>query len=123
MQHEIQVIWKDLYQELYAFIGYYVFTLDTEDSNRDVTTRMFAPRYGIEEEAGTGMAAGPLACYLFDKLAIKKNKFMIQQGTFMTVPSISLIIVELDLIKDKIVDLMAGGKGVSVTKKIIEFVV
>ena len=68
--------------EEFDLIGYYVFTLDVEE-DRDVTTRMFAPRYGIEEEAGTGMAAGPLACYLYDKLEIKKSKFMIQQGKFM----------------------------------------
>jgi len=44
--------------EEFDLIGYYVFTLDVDEKDRDVTTRMFAPRYGIEEEAGTGMAAG-----------------------------------------------------------------
>ena len=33
--------------EEFDLIGYYVFTLDVEE-DRDVTTRMFAPRYGIE---------------------------------------------------------------------------
>lgn len=108
--------------EAFDLIGYYVFTLDTADANRNVTTRMFAPRYGIEEEAGTGMAAGPLACYLYDKLGIKKDKFLIQQGKFMTPASVSLIIVELVIRNGKIVSLMAGGKGVAVTKKIIKFV-
>lgn len=107
--------------EVFDLIGYYVFTLDTANQNRDVTTRMFAPRYGIEEEAGTGMAAGPLACYLYDKLGIKKDRFMIQQGKFMRIPSISLIIVELTLLKGKIIGLMAGGKGIAVSKKVIEF--
>jgi PhzF family phenazine biosynthesis protein len=107
--------------EEFDLIGYYVFTLDTDDQDRDVTTRMFAPRYGIEEEAGTGMAAGPLACYLFDKLKIKKNRFLIQQGKYINPPSVSLIIVELDVSSGKIIGLMAGGKGISVTKKIIEF--
>jgi PhzF family phenazine biosynthesis protein len=113
----------DLIAELseeFDLIGYYVFTLDAESKDRDVTTRMFAPRYGIEEEAGTGMAAGPLACYLHDKLEIKKNKFFIQQGKYMNLPSVSLIIVELDIKNDVIVGLMAGGKGISVTKKFIQ---
>ena len=109
---------KQLSEE-FDLIGYYVFTLDVEEQDRDATTRMFAPRYGIEEEAGTGMAAGPLACYLYDKIKIKKNKFMIQQGKFMIPASISLIITELDIIKDKIVGLMAGGKGIAISKKII----
>ena len=106
--------------EEFDLIGYYVFTLDTEDEDRDVTTRMFAPRYGIEEEAGTGMAAGPLACYLYDQLEIKKNKFLIQQGKFMQPPSVSLITVELDIEKDKIQGLMAGGKGKLIKKMTVE---
>ena len=93
--------------------------MDTDEKDRDVTTRMFAPRYGIEEEAGTGMAAGPLACYLYDKLEIKKNKFMIQQGKFMTPASVSLIITELDIANGEIKGLMAGGKGTSLSKKMI----
>ncbi len=105
--------------EEFDLIGYYVFTLDVDEKDRDVTTRMFAPRYGIEEEAGTGMAAGPLACYLYDKLEMKQSRFMIQQGKFMNPASVSLIIAELDLVNDKITGLMAGGKGIAVSKKII----
>ena len=105
----------------FDLIGYYVFTLDTEEQDRDVSTRMFAPRYGIEEEAGTGMAAGPLACYLYDKLALKKSRFLIQQGKFMDTPSISLIIVELEMEKDEIIGLMVGGKGIAINKIKIKF--
>lgn len=68
------------------------------------------------------MAAGPLACYLYDKLSIKKSKFLIQQGKFMIPASVSLIIVELVIRNDKIVGLMAEGKGIAITKKIIKFV-
>lgn len=100
-------------------IGYYVFA-QSENSGRDVTTRMFAPRYGITEEAGTGMAAGPLACYLYDKMNKKQSGFLIEQGNFMPVPSPSLIHVDLVLEDSKISRLMAGGKGISVSKKSIE---
>jgi predicted PhzF superfamily epimerase YddE/YHI9 len=81
---------------------------------------MFAPRYGIEEEAATGMAAGPLACYLFDILGIKKNRMFIEQGWFMGQPSPSLIIVDLSLDNGKITKIMAGGKGILRTSLTIE---
>lgn len=97
--------------EKYGLIGYYVFTLDTVLPGRDASSRMFGPFYGISEESGTGMAAGPLACYLFDKLEIKKQRFLIEQGWFMREPSPSLIIVDLEIKGRKIAGLMAGGKG------------
>ncbi|WP_378187812.1 PhzF family phenazine biosynthesis protein [Aquimarina sp. W85] len=102
----------DLIKEIsdeFDLIGYYVFSTDTE---YDATTRMFGPRYGILEESGTGMAAGPLACYLFDILKIKKKSFNIQQGKYMKEPSPSLIILKLRIDNEKIKDLMAGGKGI-----------
>jgi PhzF family phenazine biosynthesis protein len=92
-------------------IGYYIFTTETDDAEIDATTRMFAPRYGIAEEAATGMAAGPLACVLHDVLAIKKDSFLIAQGAFMAEPSPSQIKVTLNLKDDRITGLMAGGKG------------
>lgn len=100
-------------------IGYYVFT-NSENSESDATTRMFAPRYGIEEESGTGMAGGPLACFLYDKLNSKKNSFLIEQGNFMSIPSPSLIYVDLTIQNEQITKLMAGGKGISVSQKTIE---
>ena len=95
----------------FDLIGYYVFSTDTESTAYDATSRMFAPSYGIEEEAGTGMAAGPLAGYLFDVLKMEQSSFKIQQGKYMKVPSPSLIVVNLQIEKDKIMGLMAGGVG------------
>ncbi|WP_103068531.1 PhzF family phenazine biosynthesis protein [Aquimarina sediminis] len=97
--------------EEFDLIGYYVFSTNTENSENDATARMFGPRYGISEEAGTGMAAGPLACYLFDIINIKKKSFLIQQGKYMKKPSPSLIIVNLQVKNGEIESLMAGGKG------------
>jgi PhzF family phenazine biosynthesis protein len=93
-------------------IGYYIFCTETSNPIREATTRMFAPRYGIEEESATGMAAGPLACYLFDILGVKKDRMLIEQGWFMEQPSPSLIIVNLSLDNGKITKVMAGGKGI-----------
>ncbi|MFT4938784.1 MAG: PhzF family phenazine biosynthesis protein [Paraglaciecola sp.] len=92
-------------------IGYYVFTTDSKATNKDATTRMFAPRYAIEEESATGMAAGPLACVLHDYLHLGKDTFLIEQGRFMEPASPSIIRVKLSVENDKIQNLMAGGDG------------
>ncbi len=99
------------YSEKYNLIGFYVFTLETNIANRTASTRMFAPSYGIQEESATGMAAGPLACYLFDQLAIDQPDMCIEQGYAMTPPSPSVIQVSLKLTNRKIVSLTAGGIG------------
>lgn len=96
-------------------IGFYVFCTEASNPIRDATTRMFAPGYGIEEEAATGMAAGPLACYLFDILRIKKDRMLIEQGWFMGQPSPSLIIADLSQDNGKITKIMVGGKGILMT--------
>jgi len=101
-------------------IGYYVFCTQASSTKRDASTRMFAPRYGIKEEAATGMAAGPLASYLHDKLHYKKDRFLIEQGWFMNVPSPSLLIVELTVENERITKIMAGGKGVQINTLVIE---
>ncbi|MEP2240472.1 MAG: PhzF family phenazine biosynthesis isomerase [Maribacter sp.] len=106
--------------EAYDLIGYYIFTIDTA-TEIDATTRMFAPRYGILEEAGTGMAAGPLASYLHDVLQIKKTTFKIQQGKYMSPPSSSAIEVQLQVENEHITGLMAGGKGVVAAQVDIDF--
>lgn len=98
--------------EQYDLIGFYVFTIETNISARDASTRMFAPRYGIKEEAATGMAAGPLACYLYDYMHITQDKFAIEQGYSMPVASPSCIDVTIALENGAITSLLAGGTGV-----------
>ena len=90
-------------------IGFYIYTEETKYKHNDVSTRMFFPRYGVNEESATGMAAGPMACFLYDKMGFKKDKFNIEQGYFMPKPSASKIVVELDIEKENIISLMAGG--------------
>ena len=102
-------------------IGYYVFTTDPHAADRDATTRMFAPRYAIEEEAATGMAAGPLACLLHDHLNVEKEVIVIEQGKFMKPASPSVITVELQTQSNKITGLTAGGRGRTVRKVKIAF--
>ncbi|HEX4957927.1 MAG TPA: PhzF family phenazine biosynthesis protein [Lacibacter sp.] len=114
--HRIAAISNEL-----GLIGYYVFTPLAKSFQRDADARMFAPAYGIDEEAATGMAAGPLACYLNDQLGIKKQQFLIQQGWHMKQPSPSLITVNLKIKNNAIAGLMAGGKAVSKDTFTIEF--
>lgn len=96
--------------EAHDLIGYYVFTLEGEGA--DATTRMFAPRYGIAEEAATGMAAGPLACLLHDRFGVQGPLLAIEQGRYMTPPSESMIHVKLSLDgQGRIAGLMAGGSA------------
>ena len=93
-------------------IGFYPFSLDTQMPGRHAGARMFAPRYGIPEEAATGMAAGPLACYLFDRIKIRPDSdILIEQGRLMSPPSPSVIHVRLSLPDGRIDKLLAGGKA------------
>jgi PhzF family phenazine biosynthesis protein len=97
----------------YDLIGFYIFSRK-DTSPADATTRMFGPYYQIPEEAATGMAAGPLACYLHDISGTSKDRFLIYQGFFMTPPSPSEVVVTLNIADGNIGTLLAGGKGVAV---------
>ena len=98
--------------EALDLIGYYIFTTDRAATRMDALARMFAPRYGIPEESATGMAAGPLACFLHDRLHVPGPELRIEQGLHMAVPSPSLIDVRLQIAGGQITGLMAGGRGV-----------
>ena len=97
--------------EKFDLIGYYIFSQKTRVPGRDAATRMFAPRYGINEESATGMAAGPLACYLYEKMGINKDVFLIEQGHLMNSPSPSFLTVKLNIQDGKISSLIAGGRA------------
>lgn len=92
-------------------IGFYVFCLQPDVPGRHAAARMFAPRYGINEEAATGMAAGPLACWLHDRLGMAQRRFLLEQGRLMPHPSPSLIEVSLDIGAAGIERLWAGGNA------------
>ncbi|MBD2703075.1 PhzF family phenazine biosynthesis protein [Spirosoma sp. BT702] len=92
-------------------VGYYVFSPDVQQSGRDAGARMFAPRYGISEEAATGMAAGPLACYLFRYIQSPKTTFLVEQGHLMPSPSPSVLTAQLYLDQHTITSLWVGGRA------------
>ncbi len=93
-------------------VEYYVFSPETQVSGRDAGARMFAPLYGIPEEAATGMAAGSLACYLHDYLGLRKGTLLIEQGCLMPSPSPSVLIAELDRDGERIGAVRVGGRAI-----------
>lgn len=97
--------------EALDLVGYYIFTTDTVQAGRQASTRMFAPRFGIAEEAATGMAAGPLACYLARAMGYTQSEFFIEQGHFMAPASPSVIQVQLTQTAGDIHSLVAGGSA------------
>jgi PhzF family phenazine biosynthesis protein len=99
-------------------IGYYVFA--TSRSGVVAETRMFAPAYGINEESATGMAAGPLACLLYNSGVTTLNTLTIGQGRYMTPASPSRINVELMVEGPKVVSLMAGGAAYLAETRLVE---
>lgn len=60
---------------------WYVFTSEALNPQSDIAARSFDPIVGIDEDAATGSAAGPLGCYA-DKYIHKggKKQFVIDQG-------------------------------------------
>ena len=93
-------------------IGYYVFNGNSSPAGRNASARMLAPRYGINEEAATGMAAGPLACLLHHKLGVQKKTLVVEQGGSMHPPSPSLITIIFQIREEKTSALMVGGNTI-----------
>lgn len=92
-------------------IGYYVFSPETVVPGRHAGTRMFAPRFGIPEESATGTAAGPLACFIYERMGSRDSEMVIEQGRMMQPASPSIIKISLDIEDGKVVRLMAGGSA------------
>jgi PhzF family phenazine biosynthesis protein len=72
----------------YGFEGYYAFAL-TPGKDHIAQSRFFNPLIGIEEDAATGTAAGPLAGMLQLKQLIRKNEaHRVLQGVQLNQPSL-----------------------------------
>ena len=76
-------------------VEYYVFSPETQVPGRDAGARMFAPLYGIPEEAATGMAAGALACYLHDYLGVRKETMLSDRQTVVRGVRMGLPVVRM----------------------------
>ena len=94
--------------------GYYVFTVNSEDSEILVHGRMFAPAIGINEDPVTGNANGPLGAYLVHHNLVKHNnslfKFKAKQGEAIKRPGI--IEVEVKIEDNEPVEVKISGNAV-----------
>lgn len=79
-------------------VGILFFSPETVNEENDYSTRVFAPRFGVNEESASGTLAGALGCYVFDLLESEKHKFMVEQGYFMepAMPSLVNVYMETD---------------------------
>ncbi len=73
----------------YGVIGAYPFALRTDGGEVHARARLFAPLYGIPEDAATGSAAAPLGFYLHrhNLMPAGSNAFWYEQGIEMGRPS------------------------------------
>lgn len=104
--------------ELIKCNGYYVFTVNSQDSDILIHGRMFAPAIGINEDPVTGNANGPLGAYLVHHNLVKYDnfsfKFKAKQGEAIKRPGI----IEVDVkIEDKEpVEVKVSGNAVIIYK-------
>lgn len=95
--------------DLLDVIGYYVYA--PGKNGLDATVRMFAPSFGIPEESATGMAAGLLSAYLYDRGGSKRETYTIEQGAYMSPPSPSVIQTRPVLRDGVITEVWVGGRA------------
>lgn len=98
--------------------GYYVFTVNSQDSDILIHGRMFAPAIGINEDPVTGNANGPLGAYLVHHNLVKHNnslfKFKAKQGEAIKRPGI--IEVEVKIENEEPVEVKVSGNAVIIFK-------
>lgn len=93
----------------------YAFCFDTVDPDATVHARMFAPSYGIPEDAATGSAAGCLGAYVVKNRAVpaaRLTNLIVEQGLEIGRPS--RLHVEVESENERIVGVRVGGSAVVV---------
>lgn len=84
-------------------------------SGTEFVTRMFAPRFGVPEDAATGSAAGPLACHLVRHGLVEPGvEISISQGEQIGRPSRLTAIARGS--RDAIEHVVVGGSAVVVAR-------
>ena len=93
--------------------GVFVFSAEPGGSRATVYSRMFAPELGVTEDPATGIASGPLGCYLVRHKIVQPNKadaMISLQGVKMGRPSHIHISIGQD--KGEISSVRVGGEAV-----------
>jgi trans-2,3-dihydro-3-hydroxyanthranilate isomerase len=98
----------------------FMFTQETTYPTSTVHSRMFAPAMGITEDPATGVASGPLGCYLVKYGMVTDNPAQIisEQGFEMGRPS--FIHIEIGQANGVINLVRVGGQCVPVGEGVIE---
>jgi PhzF family phenazine biosynthesis protein len=103
--------------------GYFVFTLETDDSSVFAESRMFAPAIGIAEDPVTGNGHGPLGVYAVHcGLAGhdgNRLRFKAHQGSFVGRPG--EVQVEVDIDNGQPKGVRVSGRAVIVFRSEMEF--
>lgn len=103
--------------------GFYVFTVDSQDSDILVHGRMFAPAIGINEDPVTGNANGPLGAYLVHYKLINHDNslflFKAKQGE--AIKRSGIIEVQVIIENNEPVEVKISGNAVIVFKAELEF--
>lgn len=98
--------------------GYYVFTVDSKDSDILINGRMFAPAIGINEDPVTGNANGPLGAYLVHHNHVKHNnsvfRFKAKQGE--AIKRTGIIEVDVKIENNEPVEVKVAGNAVIIFK-------
>src|SRR5262249_19529093 len=93
--------------------GVFLFSWEHGDDRATVYSRMFAPGLGIAEDAATGIASGPLGCYLVRHGIVPKEQagaILSLQGVKMGRPSHVHVAVGVE--HDEITSVRVGGEAV-----------
>ncbi|MBZ5556990.1 MAG: PhzF family phenazine biosynthesis protein [Acidobacteriia bacterium] len=93
--------------------GVFLFSKQPGDDRATVYSRMFAPDIGVAEDPATGIASGPLGCYLVRHKVVtpeKAESMLSLQGVKMGRPSHVHISIGLD--KGEIASVRVGGESV-----------
>ncbi len=90
----------------YQFEGFYCFTFTDRNQGNIVEARFFNPLIGIDEDAATGTAAGPLIGFLAKNNYVQFNKeYKILQGVKLNQPSLIEVMA-----RDN--DILVGGSSI-----------
>ncbi len=102
--------------------GYYIFTLNSDDSDILSYGRMFAPAIGINEDPVTGNANGPLGAYLVHNKVVNTEidtfSFKGAQGEAIGRDGIVEVFVSIQNKKPTLVKI--GGDAIVIFKTLIE---
>jgi trans-2,3-dihydro-3-hydroxyanthranilate isomerase len=93
--------------------GVFLFSAERASDRATVYSRMFAPEIGVAEDPATGIASGPLGCYLVRHKVVPPERagaMLSLQGAKMGRPSHVHISVELE--KGEIARVRVGGESV-----------